>query len=176
LIDNLWSLINKSRIQPEHQQEMARVIMIMKKDCEKGLHQDLDNVLYQIITVLSGKDQPEEQLASMMASNEQADSRHGCHEKGSTSPVAYGNKSRSDGTLSRILDKLYRTLCDIKSDLGNIRKSSQYEVAKNDDVTVQKHKTFGSRNNEKPALHANSHMLQSKRWRFVKHFHNKSLQ
>ncbi len=69
-----------------------------------------------------------------------------------------GTRSRSDGTFSRKLDKLYRTLFDIKSDLGNIRKSmksSQYEVAKNIDVTIQKHKTFGSRNNEKPAKHAN---------------------
>ncbi len=53
LIDNILGLINKSRLQPTHQQEMTRILLKMKRDHDKERHLELEKVLNRIITVFS---------------------------------------------------------------------------------------------------------------------------
>ena len=40
-------------------------------------------------------------------------------------------------------------VCDVKSELGNVRKSSNHDPSKNVDVALQRRKQFGSRTNDK---------------------------
>ena len=81
-IDNFWGLINKSRLQPTHKQEMTSVIMKMKRDRDIGQHLELEDVLNQIIAVFSIDDEEQhEALAAMIASAEQPDSRSGYRQK-----------------------------------------------------------------------------------------------
>jgi hypothetical protein len=47
------------------------------------------------------------------------------------------------------LEKILRIVCDVKSELGNVRKSSYQEPPKNVDASVQRRKQFGPRTNEK---------------------------
>jgi hypothetical protein len=49
VIDNIWGLVYKSKLQPTHQQDMTRVIMMLNGKCVKAEHLELDNVLNQII-------------------------------------------------------------------------------------------------------------------------------
>ncbi len=71
IIDNLWELINMSSLQPTHKQDMTSVIMNMRRDRELGKHLELENVLDQIVSVFCTDDEQHEELAAMLASEEQ---------------------------------------------------------------------------------------------------------
>ncbi len=62
--------------------------MHLKADRDQGLHQEMDNVVSQIIAVFKGEEEAEEEIAEMLESNaEQTDSRDGLHEKDSSVPT-----------------------------------------------------------------------------------------
>jgi hypothetical protein len=70
LLDNMWGLINKSRLRPTHKQEMTSVIMNLKCDRDRGRHLELENVLNQIMTVFCRENEQQEELAAVLASAE----------------------------------------------------------------------------------------------------------
>jgi hypothetical protein len=69
ILDQFWHQINKSLLLPTHKQEMASVIMNMRRDRDMGQHLELDYVLDHIISVFCNVDEQNEELAAMMASD-----------------------------------------------------------------------------------------------------------
>ena len=109
-----------------------------------GQHLALENVLNQIIAAFSGEDEQQEELTAMMASAEQSDSRNG-YRQNECSP---SNRNRIDpqclAKFQDTFEKIYKMVCDVKSEVGNVRTSTNHDPAKNIDATVQKRKSFGS--------------------------------
>jgi hypothetical protein len=98
LIDNMWRLINKSRLQPTHKQKITSVIMNLRQDRGRGRYLELDSVLNpsRIITVFSCEDERQEEFVAMLSSAEQSDSRSGYRQK-ECSPSKRASSRRGPG-------------------------------------------------------------------------------
>jgi hypothetical protein len=104
LLDNLWNLINKSSLRSTHKQEMTSVIMNMRRDRDFGQHLELEHVLYQIISVFSTDDEQHEELAAMMASDEQYVVQTGYR------PTPSNQNSTDTQTLAQFQDTLEKKI------------------------------------------------------------------
>ena len=146
ILENYWHLINKSPLLPTHKHEMTSLIMNMRRDCDLGQHMELDHVLNQIVSVFSNDDEHNEELAAMMASDEPLVVRTGYHPTSSNQ-----NSSDTQGLahFQDTLEKILKMVCDVKSELGHVRKSTCPEHTKNVDASVQRRKQFEPRNNDK---------------------------
>jgi hypothetical protein len=117
LIDNLWHLINRSRLMPTHQQELTRVLMNMKRDRDMGQHLELEHVLNQIITVFGDEDEQQEVLAAMLASTEQLDSRSGYRQREYSPPTQTRDDTQKMAKLQDTIDKMNKNdmRCQIRT-------------------------------------------------------------
>jgi hypothetical protein len=78
-------------------------------------------VLNQIVSVFSTDDEQQEELAAMMASDEPYVVRTGYR------PTPSNQNSTDIQILAQFqdtLEKILKMVCDVKSELGNVRKSS----------------------------------------------------
>jgi hypothetical protein len=89
----------------------------------------LENVLNQIIAVFSGDDGQQEELAAVMASAEQSDSRNG-YRQNECSP---SNQNRIDlqglAKIQDTLEKIYKMVYTVKSEVGNVGKSANHDCS-----------------------------------------------
>ena len=97
--------------------------MNLKRDRDMGQYLEHDHVLNQIVSVFSNDDERNEELAAMMASDEPLVVRTGYR------PTPSNQNSSDTQILAQFQDTLEKILrmvlrCDVKSELGNVRKSS----------------------------------------------------
>jgi hypothetical protein len=146
ILDNFWHQINKSLLLPTHTQEIISVIMNMRRDRDMGQYVELDHVLNQIVSVFSNDDEQNEELAAMLASDEPLVVRTGYR------PTPSNQNSSDTQALAHFqetLEKILKMVCDVKSELGHVRKSRNQKPPKNVDASVQRRKQFGPRTNDK---------------------------
>ena len=95
-----------------------------------------------------------EELAAMLAADVPV-MRNGYR---TTSSIQNGSYAQGLMQFQDTLEKILKMVCDVKSELGLVRKSTSSSPTKNVDAPVQRRKQFGQRNNdksEKPRKFAN---------------------